>query len=83
MVLACSSMRFGNECPACVVHQMREVPQLQALEATHVMRAQIEEGKDETEGGLLLTSATKEQPTIGKVRSDAPAALQPGRLQPT
>jgi hypothetical protein len=29
--------------------------------------AQIEEGKDETEGGLLLTSSSKEQPTIGKV----------------
>lgn len=28
---------------------------------------QIEEGKDETEGGLLLTSSSKEQPTIGKV----------------
>ena len=28
---------------------------------------QIEEGKDETDAGLLLTSSTKEQPTIGKV----------------
>jgi hypothetical protein len=29
--------------------------------------AQIEEGKDETDAGLLLTGSTKEQPTIGKV----------------
>ncbi len=28
---------------------------------------QVEEGKDETDAGLLLTSSTKEQPTIGKV----------------
>ncbi|KAK9917962.1 hypothetical protein WJX75_000084 [Coccomyxa subellipsoidea] len=28
---------------------------------------EIEEGKDETDAGLLLTGSTKEQPTIGKV----------------
>ena len=28
---------------------------------------QVDEAKDETDSGLLLTSASKEQPTIGKV----------------
>ena len=28
---------------------------------------QIDEAKDETDSGLLLTSSSKEQPTIGKV----------------
>ena len=29
--------------------------------------AQVDEAKEETDSGLLLTSASKEQPTIGKV----------------
>ena len=33
------------------------------------MLLQVDEAKDETDSGLLLTSASKEQPTIGKVRS--------------
>ena len=44
----------------------------------HARCAQIEEGKDETEGGLLLTSASKEQPTIGKVRRHMAAAVHLG-----
>lgn len=30
---------------------------------------QVDEAKEETDSGLLLTSASKEQPTIGKVAS--------------
>ena len=34
---------------------------------TGTVLLQVDEAKEETDSGLLLTSASKEQPTIGKV----------------
>ena len=39
---------------------------------------QVDEAKDETDSGLLLTSASKEQPTIGKVCSSRLLLIQQG-----
>jgi len=49
---------FGFSCRAVLAY-------LQPHSAPTVV--QVDEGKDETDSGLLLTSASKEQPTIGKV----------------
>ena len=63
--------------PGLSVSRIRSFPSCRTHDKCFMMATvpsspadQVEEGKDETEGGLLLTSTTKEQPTIGKARPD-------------